>query len=169
MLKKLKYVIINVIAIGIFLLGLLLVDLSVGSDDRSINSLQTVIAGATIASPFVFYLIMAVIDANSNNKITKFGRHSRNTFFAIAAIIVAVGIITAIAWFANGTTGSASSAWISWSYDYRGVLFATVFLAVIASMIGLAVNLYVWLISTILLKIKERSVKEVPKTRSSKK
>jgi|GEM_PF-6836337 len=151
---KIKYVIINIVAIGLFLLGWFLVDLSIGSNNDFINGLQTPISNITTVLPFILYAIMTIIDINVNKKATKFGSYSRNTFFSISGIILTIGIVTTVIWFITGTTRCASGTWISWTYDYRDNLLIYVFFSVITFAIGLATNLYIWIISMIMLKIR---------------
>lgn len=154
MSKKLKYISINIGVIVFVILGMLLEDFSIGSSNQVINGLQTLIADITMIFPFIFYAIITTIDINTNKEITKFGRYSRNTYFSIASMVIIIGVGKAIIWFVNGTTGSSSGTWISWTYDYRGVLMLTICISVFIFIIGLAINLYIWLISNILLKIK---------------
>jgi len=153
MWMKIKYIVINVGAIALFALGWLLLDLSVGSNDRYINGLQTDIEKFIMISPFVYYAIIAIVDVAINEKVTQFGRHSRKMFFFIGGVIFLVGIVTSLIWLISGTTDSVSGTWMDFGYDYRGNFIFYAFYSILVLGIGLAVNLYIALISRISLKL----------------
>jgi hypothetical protein len=147
-MKHVKYIIINIIPILVFLgiWGLLYYFIE--------NS--TLLEAVFYVFPFVYYAIVAIIDTYTSKEISHFGRDTRNFYFIISAIVLIIGIITTIYWFVTGKTDFASTYFISWDYNYVWNFIFYLLPSILILIIGLSANVYIWLISYVFLKIKSK-------------
>lgn len=158
-MKHVKYFIINIIGVLVYYGFFVLIDFCVGSNDPNINSLQSALDNIMYVFPFAYYAIIAIIDANISKQTSQFGRDTRIFYFIISAIILIIGIITTIYWFVTGKTDFASTYFISWDYNYVWNFIFYLLPSILILIIGLSANIYIWLISYVFLKIKNRRLR----------
>ena len=148
-IKDKKYAAVNMLGIALMYGLCLLMDFCVGSNDNHINGLQSLVEDVMYVFPFVFYAIAAFIDIGVRKRMSSFGRYTRDFYWAIAGGLFAVGVITTIWWFFTGKVGTVSGSWLSWDYGYMGNFVFYILYAGIVCIIGMAANVYIWLISLI--------------------